>query len=266
MACATPRPSRDLLDARDAYQRASRDRDALKSAPQRIVRARIELEKAEDAYRDDPQSKKEKHAAYLSMRNAQIAMAEGKRSREERRRALLLDKEHAALLALQQSAERAKAEAASALDVLHREGVVEVREEFRAKVMSLAADDLFVDGTSTLLPSAAHEIDRLADAVGLQSASKYLVVEGHMDTVSAGQAASTLSSDRARVIARELVVRGVPRDRIRAVGIGSTRPIAGNDTADGRARNRRVDVLISDEEVADFDPTPPIPIAEDRTS
>jgi outer membrane protein OmpA-like peptidoglycan-associated protein len=94
------------------------------------------------------------------------------------------------------------------------------------------------------LPGAQNSLGQVADALKTQG-DREIVVEGHTD--SQGSAASNrgLSDRRARSVASFLISRGVPGDNIRTEGLGSTRPIADNGSADGRASNRRVEIIVT---------------------
>ena len=69
-------------------------------------------------------------------------------------------------------------------------------------------------------------------------------VEGHTDSVGTNASNETLSVRRARAVAEYMQRGGIAADRMRISGYGETRPIAGNDTADGRAQNRRVELRV----------------------
>jgi len=64
-------------------------------------------------------------------------------------------------------------------------------------------------------------------------------VEGHTDSMGDDAANLRISQQRADAVRSFLISMGVPADRLEAVGYGETRPIASNQTAEGRARNRR---------------------------
>lgn len=105
---------------------------------------------------------------------------------------------------------------------------------------------LFASGQATLSPAGLDVIKRLA---GILNKNGYQVsVEGHSDPVPilTRQFASNweLSSSRATSVLRELVRDGVEPQRLRAVGYAETRPIESNDTAAGRAANRRVELIM----------------------
>lgn len=105
---------------------------------------------------------------------------------------------------------------------------------------------LFPSGQATLSPAGLDVIKRLA---GILNKNDYQVsVEGHSDPVpiQTRQFASNweLSSSRATSVLRELVRDGVAPQRLRAVGYAETRPLESNDTAAGRAANRRVELIM----------------------
>lgn len=70
-----------------------------------------------------------------------------------------------------------------------------------------------------------------------------VLVEGHTDNIGTEEYNKDLSLDRARVVAAVLSQRGYP-NQIRIYGAGSSNPVASNETAEGRAKNRRVDVVL----------------------
>jgi outer membrane protein OmpA-like peptidoglycan-associated protein len=73
-----------------------------------------------------------------------------------------------------------------------------------------------------------------------------LLVEGHTDSRGTEAFNTELSGRRANAVAEALVQRGVPSDRLRAVGLGESYPVAGNDTPEGMQQNRRVEIVVSD--------------------
>jgi OOP family OmpA-OmpF porin len=65
-------------------------------------------------------------------------------------------------------------------------------------------------------------------------------IEGHTDSIGSAKYNQALSERRAQAVKDYLVNKGITADRLMPVGYGLTRPIASNDTEDGRAKNRRV--------------------------
>ena len=79
----------------------------------------------------------------------------------------------------------------------------------------------------------------------LAQALEQVRVEGHTDSTGSAQVNTTLSQQRADNVAKFLVeVGGISASRIMATGYGSERPVASNETPEGRAANRRVEILI----------------------
>lgn len=75
------------------------------------------------------------------------------------------------------------------------------------------------------------------------AASLKVEVGGHTDNVGAPEANMKLSDERAKAVMAALVERGVQADRLTAKGFGQTTPVADNRTEDGRAKNRRVELV-----------------------
>jgi outer membrane protein OmpA-like peptidoglycan-associated protein len=71
-----------------------------------------------------------------------------------------------------------------------------------------------------------------------------IVVEGHTDSQGSDASNQELSRGRAQAVRDFLVSRGVPADRIRADALGSSRPVGDNKTPEGRASNRRVEIVV----------------------
>lgn len=70
-----------------------------------------------------------------------------------------------------------------------------------------------------------------------------LKVEGHTDSTGDPEANLKLSLDRAEAVVAALIGAGIARDRLTAAGHGASRPIADNATDNGRAKNRRVELV-----------------------
>lgn len=116
----------------------------------------------------------------------------------------------------------------------------------RAIRVRLRDDLMFPFAQAELSPSAAEPLARLARV--LKDMPNAVVVEGHTDdrpvTGLAFKSNWELSVARAGSVIERLAAEGVPAARLVASGYGEHRPLAPNDTAEGRARNRRVEILI----------------------
>ena len=100
----------------------------------------------------------------------------------------------------------------------------------------------FETGKSTINPDSAQTLDTAAGA--LKAAGDFRVeVAGHTDNVGTPEANLRLSQERAQAVMAALVERGVPAGRLTAKGYGQTAPVADNRTEDGRAKNRRVELV-----------------------
>ena len=98
---------------------------------------------------------------------------------------------------------------------------------------------------------AAPYLDRLAKLL-IEKTKNKVAVEGHTDNVGNAAGNQKLSEQRAEVIRAALAQRGVPDDRLSALGHSFNRPMASNATDQGKAVNRRVELIILDEKVANI--------------
>ena len=112
-------------------------------------------------------------------------------------------------------------------------------------VITLSGSVLFASNKSELLPAAQTRLNDVANALNRQDAGSNIVVEGHTDSQGAAKYNQALSQRRAQSVRDYLVARGIASDRVTAQGFGLTRPIADNETAEGRANNRRVEIVVS---------------------
>lgn len=114
----------------------------------------------------------------------------------------------------------------------------------RGMVLTLG-DVLFDTGKATLKPGAYGTVDRLANVLN-ESADRKVMIEGHTDSVGSEEFNQALSERRAAAVQTALLERGVRSDQIIAVGKGKNYPIASNEDAGGRQRNRRVEMIFTD--------------------
>ncbi|MEO0192122.1 MAG: OmpA family protein [candidate division WOR-3 bacterium] len=96
-----------------------------------------------------------------------------------------------------------------------------------------------------LLPESKPELDRLLRLMNTYPAMK-ISVEGHTDSIGTYEYNMKLSSRRAEAVVNYLLAAGISKERIVSQGFGYTRPIASNDTPEGRALNRRVEIRITE--------------------
>jgi outer membrane protein OmpA-like peptidoglycan-associated protein len=265
-ACGSSAPTQELVDARRAYERAQVS-PATEYTPDDLLNARQALDRAEAVHEDDPGSEKEAHLAYLAARRAQIATARGQIAQAKQSEAKAKAKYQAQLErtaassqgelaktrselnsarqaqstaeAARQSAEQ---RAAAALQSLSQ--VATIKEEQRGMVITLSGSVLFPSGGDTLSPSAQQSLDQVAEALKEQSPEGPIVIEGHTDSRGSAETNEQLSQKRAQAVASYLATRGIDGSRIQVVGRGENQPVASNDTTDGRASNRRVEIVL----------------------
>lgn len=120
--------------------------------------------------------------------------------------------------------------------------VIKVKNIDRGTVVSIS-DILFEVGQASLTDNLRTNLDRIV-AVLKQSAADKIVIEGHTDNTGSDDSNRALSEARAKAVMKYFVSKGIPSVRLSAKGYGASRPVAGNDTDDGRRQNRRVDLVI----------------------
>ena len=101
----------------------------------------------------------------------------------------------------------------------------------------------FETGSAALLPESTAELDRLA-ALLTDAAALRIQINGHTDNVGEASANQTLSEARAKSVQDYLVGKGIAPERLKFKGFGETQPMETNDTAEGRARNRRTEFVV----------------------
>ncbi len=114
--------------------------------------------------------------------------------------------------------------------------------------MQMTLDDVaFGSGRSTLRPEAEASLGSLIEFVGRDPTS-LIRIEGHTDSTGSANANQVLSQKRAESVRDALVASGVDASRITATGLGSEHPVASDATAEGRAKNRRVEVILQEKQ------------------
>jgi len=107
---------------------------------------------------------------------------------------------------------------------------------------------LFRSGRAKLRKATITELDHIRSVLRSKYSGKQIDVVGHTDSdpikKSKWKDNWELSAERALTVVRYLVKRDIAKDKIRAVGCGAARPISSNATASGKARNRRVEIVV----------------------
>jgi len=141
--------------------------------------------------------------------------------------------------------------------------MISVSKDARGTIISMS-DILFETNKATLTPNLKENLAKIAGILIVYKEPKILI-EGHTDSTGTKEHNQKLSEERAKAVMGYLVEQGVTAERLTAVGLGPDKPIADNKTKDGRAKNRRVDLVIEEkvlnDEVADAEPAPAPPPA-----
>src|SRR5271157_3271424 len=123
--------------------------------------------------------------------------------------------------------------------------ILETRDTARGLVVNMS-DVLFDTGKYTLRPLAREKLAKISGVV-LAYPSLKLAIEGNTDSVGTEAFNQELSEKRAEAVRNYLTQQGVPESSTTATGFGKSRPIASNDTSEGRQQNRRVELIVSGE-------------------
>jgi OOP family OmpA-OmpF porin len=190
-------------------------------------------------------ARKQTLEAERAKRETERAMGEAERARM----AAAADVERAAIAKRQADAEAAKAAKAKAeSDKLMKELASLKAQQTERGIVLTIGDVLFATGKADLSASAKKSVGTLAEFLQ-KNPNRNVLIEGHTDSVGADDYNLALSQRRADSVKDNLLENAIYAGRITAVGYGKKYPVASNDTAAGKAQNRRVDVVILNEGV-----------------
>jgi outer membrane protein OmpA-like peptidoglycan-associated protein len=254
---AVRRSSEGLVERQrvDAGQRDEAAPDRAPEQPERLVRAEREPRAATVARSADERERRELEQA---KQEAEEARAEAERAREAAEVGQRVAKEEARQARLQ--ALQAQTTAAVAEQEKHtlrerlREQlniILETRETARGLIMNVP-DVLFRTASATLTPVAREKLARVGGILGAHPDLR-IVVEGHTDDVGDDQYNQELSEKRAQSVFVYLVLQKIPLTAVDTAGFGETRPVASNDTPEGRRQNRRIEVVVTGDSIGRSD-------------
>jgi outer membrane protein OmpA-like peptidoglycan-associated protein len=272
-ACGTSVASQELVDARASYQRAQ-EGPAARFKPDQVHEAKVALDKAEQSHADAPSDQKSRDLAYVADRKARLAEANAADAQAQSQKGQADKDVQTATVgqlaqartqlaatgqalattgqALAGTKEQLEAEKKARADADKRAkdamdrlalSIGTVKQEARGMVITLSGSVLFASNKDQLLPAAQERLVQVAEALKTQDDHK-IVVEGHTDSQGNEGANQSLSERRAQAVVSFLTSKGVPPEQIRAQGLGQGRPIADNKSAEGRANNRRVEIIV----------------------
>jgi outer membrane protein OmpA-like peptidoglycan-associated protein len=262
VGCSSAMPPPELVDARSAYAKAQNG-PAASIAPAQLHEAKNALDAAESSFSDQPDTEKTKDLSYFAQRKAQWAEAQGstlqaiaardKANADASKYAATnlvaargeLSRTKQALASETEARKAAEKRARDAIDKLAMAGALSIKEEPRGTVIVLPGSVLFASAKWDLLPAAQEKLNAVAEALKNQQDDSKIVVEGHTDSQGTPASNVELGTRRAETVRNYLLTRGLKGDHISSVGIGQSRPIADNSSPEGRANNRRVEIIIT---------------------
>ena len=231
----------ELRRREEEYQRLRREREAELSR-------RTELERQQQAAIAEAQRRRQEAEVEARQLTQQVEQA---REQTQQTQAELEEARRQAQ-ATQAELERAKLEIAQR-DLEARRlrlqtdlaQLAATRAEERGIIVTIPGAS-FDSGRAVVKPAARATLRRIAEQLR-DNETVRIVVEGHTDSVGSAELNQQLSERRAAAVFDVLVSAGVPVERVTALGRGQNQPIATNDTAAGRAQNRRVELVITNQ-------------------
>jgi len=133
--------------------------------------------------------------------------------------------------------------------------ILETRESARGLIVNLS-DVLFDTGSANLKPGAREKLAKVSGVL-LSHPGLKVEVEGHTDSVGSADYNQRLSENRSDSVRTYLVGQGIASTAVGTAGFGEGQPVASNDTAAGRQQNRRVELIVSGEEIGTATHTTP---------
>jgi outer membrane protein OmpA-like peptidoglycan-associated protein len=234
---------------REAKARADAAAETLRR--QQADQARVEAEQARtqaeaakvDAERMKQEAQQAAQEAARQKQEAEAARAAAlvqQQAAQEQQKAAEAETDKARQAAAQ--AEKEKADLRAQL-LAQLNSILQTRDSARGLIVNMS-DVLFDTGKFTLKPGAREKLAKISGIV-LAHPGLNLQIEGYTDSVGGDEMNQQLSERRADSVRDFLAEQGVPGSAMAAKGFGKTQPVASNDTADGRQKNRRVELVVN---------------------
>jgi OmpA-OmpF porin, OOP family len=126
---------------------------------------------------------------------------------------------------------------------ISNQGCPEIAKNIVDKINYAAKNVFFATGSYKLLPKSYKALDEAAKLLK-EDESLMVDVDGHTDATGKEDKNQTLSDNRAAAVKAYLVTKGIAESRLKSTGFGSTKPVADNKTAAGKAKNRRTEMAV----------------------
>jgi outer membrane protein OmpA-like peptidoglycan-associated protein len=231
--------ARALAAERQEAERIQKEKDAAAAAAAAKAKQEADTRAAVEAQRQA-----ELNAAKQAQMQAEADAAAAKAKSEADAQAAAAQ---ARLDAEREQTERARAATAALRAQLLQQlnSVLQTTDTPRGLVVNMA-DVLFAFGKYDLKPDAQIKLAKLSGIIQAHP-GLHLAIEGHTDNIGTDEANMKLSQQRAEAVRVFLTQQGLSPDILTATGMGKADPVADNSTADGRQKNRRVEIIVSGE-------------------
>jgi len=240
--------ARALSAERQEAERIQKERDAAAAAAATEAKQRAEAQAEAEARRQQ-----ELTAAKEAQMKAESATKEAQMKADAQRAQSESEAKEAAARAKAQAA-REEAEKAQAATIALRaqllqqlNSVLQTTDSPRGLVVNMA-DVLFDFGKYNLQPDAQIKLAKLSGIIQAHP-GLHLAIEGHTDNIGGDEMNMKLSQQRADAVRDFLARQGLPADALTSTGVGKAEPVADNSTAEGRQKNRRVEIIVSGEAI-----------------
>jgi outer membrane protein OmpA-like peptidoglycan-associated protein len=265
-ACASTPPA-ELNDAHAEYNKVANSGQTAQLDPTDLHTAQESLAAADKSFDDNGDTPHTRDLAYAAERKAQLAdvkaqtMAANKQQADAKAQLEQMKDQNGkqtkaqlgatqqqlamtgqALAISQQQKAEAEKRAADAAAALAK--FASVKQETRGMVITLSGGVLFASAKYDLLPQAQTKLGQVSDVLTKQDKDSKIVVQGYTDSQGSESFNQTLSQHRAESVRSYLVSHGIAADRITAQGFGPGSPVADNASPEGRADNRRVEIVV----------------------
>ncbi|GIZ11821.1 membrane protein [Pseudomonas sp. NCCP-436] len=232
-----------LEAARNSFQSVKEDSAVLRAAPKDVIRAGESLARAERLASYWGSGDDVRHYAYLSQRYAEIARQHSAISLNQEQ----LARQELELQRLQLALREAKLHSVQQhSDWLEEQLVSLVTHQTERGLVMTLGDVLFDAGRAELQSAANRTLLKLVQFLQLNP-QRRVRIEGYTDNTGSVEDNLSLSRARAQAVADLLMDLGIDAKRIEVAGYGVAFPVAENASARGRAQNRRVEIVFSDE-------------------
>ncbi len=269
--CKTAPPNASLAEAHNNYNSANSNPNVTDLAAVELKDAGDSLNKADEAAKKGEKTSTVNHLAYVASQKVAIAEETAKRKSAEmdvtdaktRRDQIRLDARTAEADAakqqaanMQDTADMQAAALVAANEKSKRDQALIAKQEMQLKELNakkterglvLTLGDVSFNTNKAILKSGAlHNVQKLSDFLK-QYPQHNVLIEGYTDSIGSNELNQKLSERRAESVRNALTSMGISDNRISTRGYGESYPVAANDTVAHRQLNRRVEVIISDE-------------------